>query len=356
VTMKNRSFGQAGIICFALALLFFCQQASARSSVDQYEKTVTQLRKDGYKGIDAALVQFEALIHSDPDFTEAYVGAADALLVKYEFSKNRSGKWMPQALDYLNVAIARRPAAENYYFKRALIYLNLKKPDLAEADLKKAVALKPGFLKAQVLYLQYLLSAGRTTEARRLADEWTRSYGADPAPCKYFGDLFFQARAYEDSLVYYRQVARKVKKAPNTHAAMGRAYWELGQRKEAIAAFRQALQQDPDLYPVHFALGTCLAEAGDLKGAVDHYRQYLKQVPDDAAALNNLALLHERIGNKAQAQLAWMKLKSKTGERVYLQRAETHLYRLAYEAAGKEKAPAGSGGSGTAAKGQEKNE
>ena len=330
--MYRRVLDRRGFACGLMAvLLFWCPPLWARTSSEQYALAVAQLRKDGFKGIDRALEQFEALIRDDPAFTEAYVGAADALLVKYEFSKKRSIDWMHRARKYLDIALARQPRQETFYFKRALVLLNLGALSRAEDDLEKAVALNPAFLKAQVLYLQVLLSSGREREARRMADKWLAGYGDDPAPRKYFGDVFFQARAYADALVFYKQVIRRVERAPHTLAAMGKAYQATGRCTDAIAAFRLALKQDPKLYPVHFGLGTCLAQQEDLEGAIDQYQRYLARAPGDAAALNNLALLYERTGRKARAQVTWMKLKRETQEDVYRQRAERHLYRLAYE-------------------------
>jgi len=329
--MNIRICKRTVFFCLFVMLLPFSGDAFSQDCAQQYARTVAQLRKEGFSGIDKALASFERIIRDNPGFTKAYVSAADALLVKYEFSKNRKKQWMQEALRYLNAAVDKAPGTAQYYFKRAIVYFNLEKPSKAETDLKKAIALKARFLKAQVLYLQYLLSTERRSEARQLADEWLRGYGADPAPLKYFGDLFFEAGAYKDALFYYRQVVARVDKAPNTHAAMGEAYWKLGETEKAIAAFKKALVQDPKMYRVHFALGTCLGESGDAKEAITHFQRYLEKFSDDAAALNNLALLYEREGQKAQARLAWMRLKSKTREKVYLQRAEEHLYRLAYD-------------------------
>jgi len=344
------------VLAGLLTATLLCSVAAANSSAGRYTQAVQQLRNDGYPGIDKALARFEDIIRRDPAFTPAYVAAADALLLKYEFSKKKSGKWMRRAQSYLDTAIGRQPRAENFYFKRALVRLNLEKAAGAESDLKQAIALRPDFLKAQVLYLQYLLSVRRRTDARRLADRWVGQYGRNPAPRKYFGDLFFESKDYRQALVYYGQVTKQVKKAPNTYDAMGRAYFQLGKRKKAVHAFKKALEQDPKRYQTHFALGACLTESGDLKGAIDHFRRYLKQVPGDAAALNNLALLYERTGQNTQARLAWMQLKSKTSEKVYQQRAEAHLYRLAYGGVQKKNAATGSTGSKTRDKGVKKHE
>jgi len=344
------------VLAGLLTAILHCSVAAANTSAGRYTQAVQQLRNDGYPGIDKALARFEDIIRRDPAFTPAYVAAADALLVKYEFSKKKSGKWMRRAQNYLNTAIDRQPRAEQYYFKRALVRLNLKKAAGAESDLKRAIALRHDFLKAQVLYLQYLLSVRRKTDARRLAERWVGQYGRNPAPRKYFGDLFFQAGDYRQALGYYSQVVEQVKKAPNTYDAMGRAYCRLGKRKKAVQAFKKALAQDPKRYQTHFALGACLSENGDLKGAIDHFRRYLKQAPGDAAALNNLALLYERTAQNTQARLAWMQLKSQTHEKVYQQRAEAHLYRLAYGGVQKKNAATGSTGSKTGDRGGKNHE
>ena len=72
-----------------------------------YETTIRQLRKDGFKGIDKALASFNEILKKDPDFLSAHVSAADALLLKYEFSKQKNPDWLRQALGHLDFCIKK---------------------------------------------------------------------------------------------------------------------------------------------------------------------------------------------------------------------------------------------------------
>ncbi len=112
---------------------------------------------------------------------------------------------------------------------------------------------------------------------------------------------------------------------------MGKAYWALGDTGKAISSFKKALEQDSGILEVHFSLGACLGETGQIEAAIEHFQAYLRQSPGDVSALNNLALLYEKTGQINQARVTWLRVKEKTRDKTYCQRAEQHLYRMAYE-------------------------
>jgi tetratricopeptide (TPR) repeat protein len=96
---------------------------------------------------------------------------------------------------------------------------------------------------------------------------------------------------------------------------------EISAPDEARALYLRALDLDPSHPEAHINLGRLLHDEGDVVQAMDHYRAALVSAPDDpVAAFNlgvaledlgrpdealdahyNLAGLHERMGNKAEA-------------------------------------------------------
>jgi len=327
------------LVVTAVVLLFGFAVAYAQVSEETYSRAVRQLNAEGYAGIDNALRVFEELIQKDPDFIKGYISAADAYLLKYEFTEKKNLQWLAQALTWLNTAAEKDKQNQTIYFKRAIIHFNLEQPDKAVADLKRVMDLAPNDLDARLLYLQYLLSLDKRAEAREFVNGSIELFPNDPAPLRYLGDVVFAGGDNEKAVELYQMVVKLVPEAPNTYMAMGKAYLNLKNYPLAIASFQRALSQSPDLADAHFSLAAAYGETGELKQSVNHLETYIQKVPKDASALNNLALLYEQTGEMTRARLTWLKLKDATQEIIYQERAEQHLQTLSSQAAEKKSAP-----------------
>ncbi len=311
-----------------LFLWFSPQDIKADTLEETYTSAIRQLNQEGFEGIDKALKVFEELIQKDPNFIKAYLSAADAYLLKYEFTEKKDKQWLNAAMTHLDTAIGKDKKLSVAYFKRAIIYLNLEDPNKAVSDLKKSMEISPTYLDPRILYLQYLLSVKKKEEARKFAESSIKLFPKDPAPLKYFGDIFFREGAYGEAIEFYKRVIPLVPKAPNTYLAMGKAYQNLGKYSKAIESFEKALSQNPELSDAHFNLAYCFTESGKLKEAIAHLETYNKKVPKDVSAMNNLALLYEQAGDMQKARLMWLKVKEVAEDKVYKERAEQNLYRL----------------------------
>jgi len=314
----------------------------AETIKETYAKTVRQLRKEGFKGIDRALKSFEEIVEQNQEFIPAYLGAANAYLLKYEFSDKKDMQWLNRAMKYLNVAIEKNSSLPKAYFKRAVVYLNLNQPEKAVVDLKKSMEIRPAYLDARILYLQFLLSEEKNKQARKFAESSLRYFPRNPAPLKYFGDIFLQEEAFEDAIDFYKKVIDYIPRAPYTYFAMGKAYQNLEKHDLAIESFQKALEQKPDLYEARFALGSSLSEENKPEKAIDHFRAYLKKFPKDISSMNNLALLYEQTKQITKSRLMWLKVKETTDDKTYRERAEQHLYKL-LSASEAEKTPSAEG-------------
>ncbi|VAX22444.1 hypothetical protein MNBD_NITROSPINAE02-370, partial [hydrothermal vent metagenome] len=297
-----------------------------------------QLRADGFKGVDSALKSFELIIARDQGFVPAYISAADAYLLKYEFSKKKNKTWLNRAYSLLSAAIERDGDSHVAFFKRAITRFNLGQMDRGVRDVKKAMEIRPDYLDARILYLQHLLSIKDKAKARKFARSSLKIFPDNPAPMKFFGDVFFREGVYEDAVFFYKKVLERVRKAPNTYMLLGESYSHLKKSKEAIAAYKKGLGLKPDMIEARFSLGRSLTDAGQLKEAIGQYKMYLVKNPKHVSTLNNLAILYEKTGQNQKAKLAWLKLKEATHDRLYVERAERHLYGLLHSA--KKKRPA----------------
>ncbi|MBI5199266.1 MAG: tetratricopeptide repeat protein [Nitrospirae bacterium] len=322
-----------------LFLWFSPQDIKADTLEETYAGAIRQLNQEGFEGIDKALKVFEEIIKKDPNFIKAYLSASDAYLLKYEFTEKKDRQWLDTAMNYLNTAIGKDGKLTTAYFKRAIIYFNMEDTDKAVKDLKKSMELTPNYLDARILYLQYLLSIKNNQEAKKFSQSSIELYPKDPAPLKYFGDIFFKEGAYEEAIGLYKKIIPLVPKAPYTYLAMGKSYQNLGKYPEAIESFQKTLSQNPELFEAYFNLAYCYGETGKFKEAINQLETYLKKIPKDISAMNNLALLYEQTGQLQKARLIWLKVKESAEDKNYREKAEQNLYRLLSTGEGSQASP-----------------
>jgi len=319
------------ILFFAASLSFSNASEGTQNVEGRYAKAVRQLRKDGFKGIDKALSTFKDLIRKSPDFLDAYISAADAYLLKYEFSTSKNPGWLKNGLAHLDTCTEKKRDFSVAYFKKAILYFNLNKPEQAVKNVKIALKINPKYLDARILYLQYLLSTHKKEEAKKFADVSAKYFPKDPAPLKFFGDIFSKAHAYKDAMRYYNGVLQLVAHAPYTHLALGKNYQNQNKLNLAIKHYTKAIELDPNLYEAHFNLSYCYSKTDKIKEAIKHLKIYSGKFPNDVSVLNNLALLYEQSGKIRKARLMWLKTKEKAKDKVYKKRAEAHLYNLIHK-------------------------
>jgi tetratricopeptide (TPR) repeat protein len=321
------------LAAIALALLLTAattHPAGAATGEEQYLQAVETLEREGFAGIDGALKSFEEIISRDESFLPAYLSAAEACLLKYEFSEPRDARWLERALIHLEGTLTRDDRIPEAYFKRAVVRFNGGEEEAAVADLDKALELDPAYLDARLLTLQYLLTSVGKKNAREFADASRLHYPGDPGPLKYMADVFFQEGSLDDAIDYYRDVTGMVAHAPYTYLALGRAYQQQEKYDLAVEAFLQAIDLDPSLEELHVNLSYCYGRLGRLDAALGQIELYLKARPRDLSAQNNAALLYEQAGDLRRAKITWLKVKeaAAAADGDYRRRAEEHLQRL----------------------------
>ncbi len=330
---KLKRTGLLFVIVVAVITLISTRLSFAQNSSDAaYKTAVKQLRTDGFKGVGNALKSFESIIARDPGFIPAYISAADAYLLQFEFSKKKNKAWLNRAYALLGAAIEKDGGNHVAFFKRAITQFSLGQIDGGARDVKKAMEIRPDYLDARILYLQHLLSIKDKAKAREFARSSLKIFPDNPAPMKFFGDVFFREGAYDDAVFFYKKVLGRVSKAPNTYMLLGESYSHMKKHKEAIAAYKKGLDLKPGMIEARFSLGRSLTDAGQLKEAIAQYKLYLVKNPKHVSTLNNLAILYEKTGQNQKAKLSWLKLKEATRDKLYIERAERHLYTLLHSA------------------------
>ncbi|MGB0035202.1 MAG: tetratricopeptide repeat protein [Candidatus Acidiferrales bacterium] len=103
----------------------------------------------------------------------------------------------------------------------------------------------------------------------------------------------------------YRRV---VSLAPNwieAHINLGVAHYQMGQLEAARAAFLNAVQLDPANGISQYNLGCVLEEVGEVDDAIEHLRRAARAMPAHADVHFNLALSHEKRGDRRLARDQW---------------------------------------------------
>lgn len=321
----NRMIQLCGAIIVAVCV---AGVSGAQTADEAYFAAVEKLQAEGFAGVDGALAAFEGIVRDNPGHVFSRLGAADALLLKYEFGKDKDKALLDRAMAHLDAAARADADLPEVYFKRASVLFNLGEDAKAVADLEKSMELLPEYADARIMYLQYLLSEGKKKEAKKFAEESVAVAPEDPAAAKLLGDVFLREGAYKEAIGLYRRVIALADRAPYTNLAIGQAYQGLGEHGKAVKAFRAAIEQAPDVDEAGFGLGVSLSETGKYDEAVEIFEEYLEKHPGNVSAMNNLALLYEKKGQIPKAKLMWLKVKQAGGAEVYREKAERRLFSM----------------------------
>jgi predicted Zn-dependent protease len=204
-------------------------------------------------------------------------------------------KDVPGAIAYFRKATEQAPKAYGYS-------LNLARAYLVNKDLKGALDVLNGVLKAEPKYLPALALAAAASlqagEIEKAAGYVARLKQASPeAPGTYAleGDLAMAQKRYKDALDNYRNASAK-----GTSRELVFAEYRAGmfagaaQPEKVLEDWVAAHPEDADAVAV---LANDRQRRGDNEGAVKLYQQVLEKAPGNAVLLNNLAVLYQLAGN-----------------------------------------------------------
>jgi tetratricopeptide (TPR) repeat protein len=125
-------------------------------------------------------------------------------------------------------------------------------------------------------------------------------------------ETFYRLKAYDKAALY---LDRAVKLRPRDAAALalaGNARYDAGDYDAAASFYERALQVEPNNADVRADLGNAYSQRQppDLRRAVEEYRKAVKANPRHEIALQNMASVAVRLGDKAAAREAVEQLAS----------------------------------------------
>jgi tetratricopeptide (TPR) repeat protein len=172
------------------------------------------------------------------------------------------------ALVMAQKAISFAPNWDEPYFLAGISYYFIRRYDLAEQNLARAVELNPK--AARALFLQYisLANLGKIPDAERCL---RRAIDLDP------------------------QDAR-------LHCHLGILLLRKDEKSQAEASFRKAIQLKPEYGLSHFELGKLLVSSQQFRESAEEFEQSIKYDPGLSAAYYQLGLAYSKLGQAEKSK------------------------------------------------------
>ena len=208
------------------------------------------------KNYQMALEKFKAAAKSNPKEAE------------YPNNMAMSYYWMGQytaAIPLLKQAISLKPLSL-YHFNLGLVYLGARKPAESLSEMENAIKLNPKNFAAWSHKALLLYNTGKDAEA---------------------------GKAWE--------AAAKLKDDPEVENNLGMLQLKAGNLDAALNKFDKAVSINANYALAHFNRGVVLQKKSKNKEAASAYQRSIDQAPKRFQSYLNLAIVNQKMGNKAQA-------------------------------------------------------
>ena len=200
---------------------------------------------------------------------------------------------LPGALGTYGKLAAAAPKSAMAHFRLATVHARMNNLNATAEDLKKALALQPDFVDAQVAQAELAARAGKLDDAMAIARQIQKQRPKEALGYQLEGNLSIAQGKPAQAVASFEKAFALAPASGNLiklHAALRQA----GKGKEADARLAKAAAEHPD----DVALGLYVAE-NELankryKTAIAGLEAVLKLAPANAAALNNLAWAYQQ--------------------------------------------------------------
>ncbi|PTR15112.1 putative PEP-CTERM system TPR-repeat lipoprotein [Nitrosospira sp. Nsp2] len=221
------------------------------------------------------------------------------VLAQAQFANNDKAA----ALETYNRLAAIRPNSHLVQFRIAAIHTAAENFPAAGDALKKALALKPDYLDAQLAQMGLEARQGNTEKAIAISRQIQKQHQKSPVGYVAEGDLLMQqknpalaAKAYEHAFAISKNQPLMLK----LHASLSQA----GRGKEANSRLIQWLKENPSDVPLRMYLGEVYLADGQTRSAIEQYQTVLQQNPKYMPAMNNLATAYQQEKNPLALEYA----------------------------------------------------
>ncbi|MCI4320165.1 MAG: tetratricopeptide repeat protein [Thermoplasmata archaeon] len=266
------------------------------------------------EGLRRAIVLFHEALERDRTFALAWCGIADAWsqLGWLEFSAPSDA--FPKAREAAERALALDDRLADAHSSLGFVrFLYERDWAGAEKELKRGIALNPGYPAGHQFFADYLKAVGRFDEA--LA-EMRRALELDPLSMSVntgFGHVLYLARDFDGAIEQYGRALRIDPTFGPAHLWFGRPYLQKGMYDEAIAEIQQAVASSGGSTISLAVLAHALASAGRSTEAKSILADLLERSRARYLPSYWIALIFTGLGDVDQA-MAWL-------ERAYEERS-----------------------------------
>lgn len=259
-----------------------------RNCLDQRTETAI------YQGLDC----FQGAIETDPAYSLAWSGIADALSLLYiygfPFPKNS-----PDPLDAALKAVELNNNLGEAHTSLGIVYATRQNGAAGYKELELAVKLTPGYAEALIWFGWINLILNRPIEALDPAIKGLRLNPLAPAFRVYLADIYLANREYEKALAEARRAREINPDYGMTHFIEGLAFYHTGRFEEAARAFKTALdiipaRGTPNQSEVKTALAFTYYALGDHQWGLEYKDQIFGRI--DPFPLGMLQALYGETG------------------------------------------------------------
>jgi tetratricopeptide (TPR) repeat protein len=187
------------------------------------------------------------------------------------------------ALEAFSSLLKTRENFADIHYMVGVLFESKGDLDAAAESLRKAVRLNPQYAEALLALAAVHERSGDFDRSRELAERAVAVSQGSP------GTLDATTRG----------------KLANLQAAVGDAYAEAGERREAIEAYRKALERCPTYHDIRHRLGIVLRETGLPHQAVKEFKRVLRGNPELTDSRVQLGLTFYSLGRPHDALAQW---------------------------------------------------
>ena len=243
------------------------------NAYDYYLRGRRFIHQHHRKSLEYAVQMFEKAIEIDPRYALAYAGIAVASSLLYTYFDRREVNSV-QADVASQKALELAPDLAEAHLSRAIALRLGEHADDAELEFEAAIKLDPKLFDAFYFYGRAKKFQGRFPEAAKLLERASQLRPED-----------FQAPAF----------------LGGAYAAMGMHAEATAARRRAVKLIEQRLDLNPDDVRAYNLGATTLAKLGNIPRALEFAAKSLALEPEDPLVLFNVACVHALIDKRQEA-------------------------------------------------------
>ena len=199
-------------------------------------------------------------------------------LVRERFARGEPAELTLGPLEQL---VGRYPRYADLHYMIGILRERGQDLDGAATSLERALQLNPSYAEAALALISVYEQRGQHERSRELGARLLPAVASDGLDATTRGKL------------------------SNLHAALGDAYREVGDLREAIEEYRKALDRCPGFHDIRQRLAVALREAGLPGRAISELQRVLRANPSYLDAQVQLGVTYYTLGRAAEARAEW---------------------------------------------------